>query len=192
MPKQQQYILLGNLSKIYEIYKKHWKDKIIPHNYYSSTHGNLIKNSTLKNEIKQRKTLMFKQAQVVTVNLKTLRKTLEGIEPKKLSKELKTTVINYSIWESKNIEIATNGNINFKLTIDYDYKILYLEGNDNRFDSLIDNIRKSEDLSSHLDILIGPNLEKVFSILNLDIQQISIPDLKKISEVFTYEFYGNW
>ncbi len=173
----------ADLKAVYSLYRDTWKGTIIPREECYKE----FKSDYLQEALSQGHHMMYKINDVIVVDLKTSRNTLSRADSKVLSSELNTTVIDYSNWEDIEVNVTTNGieELDFLLKCDGDQRCSYdMHG---RFKKIMADLEESNDLA-----LIGDNLENLLKVLNVDLEEIAEPDLKKIQEVVIYDVYGKW
>lgn len=181
---EQQYIIDADLREVYSLYKDLWKDILIPRKEFYED----IPCEEVEKEVSQRHLIMYKQNDVVVVDFVTSRSTInERWDPVALSSQLNKTVINYSNWEDKEIEIVKNGleEVSFFLSYDNRQKCTY--DSNGRFSKIMEDFERSKEVS-----IVGEEFENIFKVLNIDIYQISKPDFLNLQGAVIFDIYSKW
>jgi hypothetical protein len=186
---EQQYILNSDLKQVYNIYKEIWNKIIIPRKiFYVEKMGNQEKKIVME-ELGNGHNVMYKQEDIVVIDFKTLLRTInKRVSALDLSSLLNTTVIDYSNWEEISITIASKGKVELSINIDIDFAIEGYNGINNRFEEIISEFQINNDID-----VLGYELEEIFKVMNIKLEDIFYPKISTIQEAITFDiFYWEW
>lgn len=191
---EQQYIFSTSIKEIFNIYRKYWGNLMNISSFYKKDNNQIDESDRddLFKKIDEKYSYIYRQKDLVVVNLKSSRRTLERIPSPKLSKLLKTIVVDLSSWESFNLTIANTGDILFSLEMyEPDDAIYTIKGLDPRFSSIIKKIKEIKRGSStkvdSVKAVIGDDFENIFSIINLDLVNVVNPMREYLEEAIVFE-----
>jgi len=161
---------------------------MIERNRFFTNDGININRDLLSKDLEGSHNLMYLQSDICVIDLKTSRATVTGLEPDYLSKELDTTVISLSLWEDEYISIFTNGSLEFELSISYDNTFELNPSCSERFVSMLKEINSSKNIYE----TVGDHFSRVFSLLDINLEDFVSPNVSTIKEAVSYDFYGKW